>query len=329
MSAHSVGEELRAPENMPKYPKILNERNLVKRLGRLDEKRRDEILALPCLVTEKLHGENFRIAANGNTVIFGQRSQKFSFLDDHPRYGSFGDDLKISLERLAARYKSDVDFRQFVLYGELVGAGMHRGFTYPFDGLRVFWFDAWSSETRTFVPRSTLEEIADDLDLRCVPVVGAYTLGEALCMDVESLKSTVAVEDYVEGIVITPVEAPPGDLWPFEERLIVKRKTARFDEVAKKKDTSPRPEEPPSPFVAFVVRRRLENVRGQLVESGVRLVDEMSDLKVIVPAMIRDIIEEENDGQPLDRRHTRQITRAVARLYREWLDERYGVSALR
>jgi hypothetical protein len=163
-----------------------------------------------------------------------------------------------------------------------------------------------------------------ELSLETVPTISnlseLFTIKQALNLDIENMKSRVANEPYIEGIVITPIEIP--DWWRFPNRLILKYKTKRFAEEKQGKHKKEKPiNNFVSKFVDFVTEARIEHAIQLLKESGVEIFYEMKDLQYIPRAVIADIEKEENDGQPLIKEDRKFLGSYIPKFYQKYLDE--------
>lgn len=306
---------------MSKYNSIMNVPNFYKLLARFEPQQRAEILKLEAYATEKLHGENFRCGVDetGKTFI-GQRNNIFYKNTDHPHWNKIHPSVQEKIifiqESLKRGYDESDNPVSFVFYGELIGVGMQDGFKWDFENLQIRWFDA-KFNNEYLVPnvgRATLAAF----NIPLVPIVKKDTIENLLNLDVESIQSSVSLSPYIEGVVIAPLYIP--DWYKMETRLIIKHKTAKYAEAKRKSEPK---EKFDSEFSQYVTHGRLVNVLGHLSEQGVELKDEMSDMKHLVPAVVSDIVNEENDGKDLEKPERTAISKAIGKLYTDYLTEKF------
>ena len=194
---------------------------------------------------------------------------------------------------------------------------MQSGFEWDFsDGLRILWFDIKMNDI--YMSDSDKLVIFDTLDIVPVPWVGIMTIRQALELDIENIKSKASLSDYIEGVVITPLEIP--DWWRFPSRLILKYKTKKYSEEKQGKHKKEKPiNNFVSQYVDFITEARIDHVIQQLKQDGVEIVYELRDLQYLGKAVIADIEKEENDGEPLAKEHRKYLGSYVPKFYKEYL----------
>lgn len=311
-----------------KYTSILNLHNVTKNLSRLEPNVVTEILDMKCQVTEKVHGENFRIGVDPSKGFFvGQRNNIFYSLEDHPHWHKINEQTKQDLIRMRddlLMVNSSIGV-YLTAYGELCGNGMQSGFTYPFDGLTVYFFDIhvlYEDSREKWENPVEARDWLSYMNYQVMPEISkTTTVREALKIDVESMKSEVANEDFIEGVVIKPIDtARLQEIYPLHGRFVVKIKTEKYAE-AKKPKKHEKKVTYVSEFDRFVTRARIEHAIERLVESGTDIQNHMSDMKYLVHEVSDDIAKEENDGVGLSKPERGAISKAIAAIYLNMLNE--------
>ena len=307
-----------------KYSDIMNTSGLNGKLLRMDVELHEKLFNLEASVTEKIHGENFRVGIDGKGEFIGQKNQLFREFEKHPNWDKISDKAKNEIQVIHAYIrgmKKNKEYKQknITFFGELYGKGMQSGFTWKFDdGLRVLWIDIKMNDI--YMSDSDKLVIFDNLSLDAVPWIGIMTIRQALDLDIETIKSQVANEDYIEGIVITPFEIP--DWWRFPARFILKYKTKKYAEEKQGKHKKEKPiNNFVSKYVDFVTEARLEHTIQSLKEQKVEILYEMCDLQHIPKAMIADIEKEENDGRPLAREDRKYLSSYIPKFYKKYIDQ--------
>jgi hypothetical protein len=310
----------------------MNTSGLNGKLLRLDAEHHDKLFDLMAVVTEKIHGENFRVGIDGKGEFIGQKNMLFREFEGHPNWNRMSEEVKgeiFNIHSYIHKMKKHPKYKtkNITFFGELYGTGMQTGFTYPsFDdgeedsgtGLRVLWIDIKTNES--YMNDADKRLIFSTVELETVPVIGIMTIKEALELDIENIESRVANEKHIEGVVITPLEIP--DWWRFPSRLILKYKTKKYTEESKDKHKKEKPiNNFVSKYVDFVTEARLDHVIQSLMESGVEILYEMRDLQHIPRAMIGDIEKEENDGQPLAKEDKKYLGSYIPKFYKKYLDQ--------
>jgi len=307
-----------------KYSEIMNTSGLNGMLLRLDVENHEKLFNTPAIVTEKIHGENFRVGIDGKGEWIGQKNQLFRKFEKHPNWYKLSDltknEIKVihvyirELKKLPKYKQKNITF-----FGELFGNGMQKGFTYPNinDGLNVLWFDIKTNDK--YMSPNDKYLVFQHIGIEEIPIIGQMTIKEALNLDIENMKSSVANEPYIEGVVITPLEIP--NWWRFSSRLIIKYKTKKYSEQKQGKHKTERPiNNFVSKFVDFVTEARIEHAIQALKEQGIEILYEMKDLQHIPKAVIVDIEKEENDGQPLIKEDRKFLGSYIPKFYKKYLD---------
>lgn len=299
-----------------KYCNIMNTSGLNGKLLRLDTEHHKKLFNIKCHVNEKIHGESFRVGIDDSGIFIGQKNLIFYDFDKHPNWNKFSDELFEEINLIIhyiRKLKTNIIF-----FGELHGSKMQAGFTYPFDKLQVRWFDIKTNARYfTFTDK---QAIFVTLSLISPPSIGVMTLKEALALDIENIHSQVANENFIEGVVITPMDNLP-DWWRFPSRLIFKYKTKKYTEQKKGKHKKEKPiNNFVSEFVDFITKARIDHAIQSLQERNVEILYEMKDLQHIPKTVIADIEKEENDGKPLIKEDRKYLSGYIPKFYKTYLD---------
>ena len=118
------------------------------------------------------------------------------------------------------------------IYGEGYGAKIQKGGNYIKDGVNFILFDILV-DNKWWLKREVLEQIARDLNIDIVPLIGYMTIPEAIDYVKKGFKSTIAEnKEYdAEGLVLKP---KCGLLDRGGKRIITKIKTCDFQKFAAK-----------------------------------------------------------------------------------------------
>lgn len=304
-----------------KFSDIMNVNNLTKLFTDsvyFNEREIECILDSQAMVTEKIHGENFRFGMVDGVMHCGQRRRSFDELEKHHHFHKFAPSVMEDIEHLIQEFRG----KDFIAFGELYGPGMQSGFNWRFnDGLRVIWFDL--KVDGTYLEPEAAFDIFNYADVDMVPLIGYMTIREALKLDIENMKSIASDTDFIEGVVIRPLKYPA--FWKIDTRLIIKYKTERFSEQKQRKKKMRTESDAPkfiSDFVDFVTDARIEHAIQALEEDGKEIVYDMKDLRFLVQAVIVDIEKEENEGNPLPKDDRRFMGKFVPKFYSDFLRRR-------
>jgi len=309
-----------------KYDSIMSLTNLNGKLKRSTEDKRQEILKCMMYVTEKIHGENFRAGIDeGGRCFIGQRKQVFYWTDEneflneagqpHPNWHKMSlttrGHILFALRKLKMESETGI-----VLYGELFGNGMQKGFTYgnvEDKELRVAYFEI-SVNGIYMEPAKAMQRLQTEFNLLTVPVVGIMTLQEVLDYDIESLESKLANEKYVEGVVALPItEFMEG--WNFADRFAIKKKIPKFAEQKQKDSKKLKKERYVSPFSQFVVENRLQHVLDELEQDGHFLSGDKDFRLLVVEKMLENIQNEENNREDFESNDRKALANEIHRLF--------------
>lgn len=112
-----------------------------------------------------------------------------------------------------------------ILYGEGYGVGIQKGGNYIKDDVDFRLFDIQIG--KFWLEREALEDIASKLSMDIVPIIGHFTINEAIEYVKKGFKSTIAQnKDYdAEGLVL---KMPMGLLKRNGNRIMTKIKTCDF-----------------------------------------------------------------------------------------------------
>ena len=195
--------------------------------------------------TEKIDGTNMRVELTLDTY------------DVETMPGSFEEETTISmnfrgrtdnaqipphlLDKMKLLFDKDTLIEYFfkdkepcsiTLFGEGYGAKIQKGGNYIKDDVNFILFDVLVNG-KWWLKRSALEQIAKDLNIEIVPLIGYMTIPEAIEYVKKGFKSTIAEnkEYNAEGLVLKPT---CGLLDRSGKRIITKIKTCDFQKFAAK-----------------------------------------------------------------------------------------------
>ena len=153
------------------------------------------------IFTEKIDGTNIRIMFDGNIIKFGGKSDNSSIpvLLYDKLYEIFNNKLELFKEL----FKNDLDDKiKVCLYGEGYGATIQKGGgKYISDGVDFILFDI--KIVHMWLRREDIKDIANQLNLKIVDVVGEGTLNDGIKLVTDELQSTFG-NFIAEGIVARP-----------------------------------------------------------------------------------------------------------------------------
>lgn len=313
-----------------KYPSVMSLTNLGGKCLRMLDADVEKLKGLSLWVTEKIHGENFKVGIDfSGEKYIGQRNQVYYHHDNvdgtfdyylvgtvdklHQRWNAISDETKAEIEVILKYIESTK--KSMVFFGELFGKGLQKDFSFEQEGLHVRYFEIL--EENEFLRPEKAFEIFDMLGLKTVPKIGIMTVQEFLDFDVEKLESKVAVEKYVEGIVGVPVDGKP-DWWDFADRLIIKKKIPRFAEQ-KQSSSTEKHNRYHSPFEEFVTETRMEHVIAECVENGLTITSEKECRLMVVEAFVNNIKEEENNNEDFSNEDRKALVTETHRLFSQFL----------
>lgn len=174
--------------------------------------------------TEKIDGTNIRIEINGTDVSIKGRTDKATIPDHLLKY------LKETFTPEKVLKALSVDSFEGVtatIFGEGYGTKIQTaGPNYLKDSVGFILFDI-NIGNKWWLQRKDCEEIANNLKVPIVPIIGYMTLLEAISFVQKGFKSTIAEnKDFnAEGLVL---KTPIGLLDRNGNRLIYKLKTCDF-----------------------------------------------------------------------------------------------------
>lgn len=149
------------------------------------------------ICTEKIHGANIRIMWDGENVRFEGKADNsqiptilITILQD-----------TFTNEKMKERFP---DSNNVCLYGEGYGKKIEKGGNYLPDRADFILFDV--KVDRWWLNRDANEDIATKLDIGVVPIMGIWTLEEAVNFVKKGFKSTIADnKEYIaEGLIMKP-----------------------------------------------------------------------------------------------------------------------------
>jgi ATP-dependent RNA circularization protein (DNA/RNA ligase family) len=170
------------------------------------------------ICTEKIDGTNIRVMWDGENVRFGGKT-------DNAQIPS------ILIEALQDTFTNEKmkevfpDADNVCLYGEGYGKKIQKGGNYLPDRADFILFDVKIGDW--WLTREANEDIAQKLNIGVVPIIGVWTLEQAIEYVKNGFKSTIAHnKDYIaEGLVMKP----EIDLFNiYGERIITKIKHKDF-----------------------------------------------------------------------------------------------------
>lgn len=199
-----------------KYPKIMSVYERDKKthkflIGRYSTPEIKYLKYNQWIFTEKVNGKNIRIKYNGEEIIYTGRSEE-SHLELLLVYKL--DELFKSFEgrqRLEKVFPSDPNFEkvcssmeemEIYLYGEGYGDKIQKGGeNYIKDSVDFVLFDVCINGI--WLERNNVDDIANKLSIKSVPIIGQGTLEDAINMTKKGFKSQWG--DFIaEGIVLRP-----------------------------------------------------------------------------------------------------------------------------
>ena len=178
--------------------------------------------------TEKIDGTNIRIELYFCTNDLGERKVNVEYKGRTDK-ANIPEHLLNKLKKLfdSANWLEvfDIDKGIVVLYGEGYGAKIQEGGNYISSGVDFILFDV--KVDKWWLQRDAVENIANKLNIKVVPLIGYMTIPEAVEYVKRGFKSTIAEnKDYdAEGLVL---KTPTGLLRRNGERLVTKIKTVDF-----------------------------------------------------------------------------------------------------
>ena len=178
--------------------------------------------------TEKIDGTNIRIELHFYTNDLGERKVNVEYKGRTDK-ANIPEHLLSKLKKLfdSANWLEvfDIDKGIVVFYGEGYGAKIQEGGNYISSGVDFILFDV--KVDKWWLQRDAVEDIANKLNIKVVPLIGYMTIPEAVEYVKRGFKSTIAEnKDYdAEGLVL---KTPTGLLRRNGERLVTKIKTVDF-----------------------------------------------------------------------------------------------------
>jgi ATP-dependent RNA circularization protein (DNA/RNA ligase family) len=142
--------------------------------------------------TEKVDGTNIRVIVENGKVRFGGRTDR----------AQIPARLVTVLERTFMDNAPLAALKDIILYGEGYGSGIQNGASYLPDRCDFILFDVRIG--KWWLRRSDVEQIASQLGIQCVPVVGRGTLLHAVLRVKAGIPSMLG-PCAMEGLVMRPV----------------------------------------------------------------------------------------------------------------------------
>lgn len=178
--------------------------------------------------TEKIDGTNISVAWNGEDIEFHGRTENA----DIPKHLLAKLELIFTTELLNKVFPKteSVNDLRVEIFGEGYGCKIQKGGNYISNDVDFILFDirinGW------WLLRDSLEDIAKQLNINIVPIIGEFTIKEAEELVSKGFKSTIAEnkEYEAEGLVL---KTKTGLLDRSGKRIIVKIKTVDYKNLKK------------------------------------------------------------------------------------------------
>lgn len=301
--------------------------------------RRPEVFFVKEVIcTEKLHGSNFRVhiplgAKETHEFRFGSRETLDTDADFPLRkaveWFTSRPELLTSILEVVQSY----GFSEVTIFGEAFGPGINaKGVRYTTEQEMLFRsFDIMVGTN--FLTYDLFVEVTEKMGLPRVPEVWRGDPKQEYFDDLLKLSSTMGrfggIEDpsnTAEGIVI---RSNPLFRNNFGEWLIAKHKGGKFAEKAhapKEKVVHTNPAE--GLVATFVTEGRVRNVLGHLHDRGVLLQSDMTDMPLLIPAIVEDLMKECSEEiaalqlKDVSKALTGTVSKALGPIYRQLLAEK-------
>jgi Rnl2 family RNA ligase len=275
-------------EKFPKYPHIEN----LSRMG--------EILRYKCVVTEKIHGTNFRMMYDDKDGLILGSHENIIYKAGQEVGSLYGASAWCLEQGMTEKLKQ---FPNHVFYGEFHGQGVQKGIKYC-DGkdLRIFNILDPNGE---FVPWQTCLDICHKIGLKTVIEIASGFITADFLQSIRDSLSRTAIENGIsdpdntaEGVVIQP-ETPRKD--KHGNWIMAKYKSDKWAErasQAKTKDIDPEKleiQKEAMEFAASVVTPgRMANIIDHITRSGNTEL-KMSRTGEFLRELVNDIMESEKE----------------------------------
>lgn len=180
--------------------------------------------------TEKIDGTNIKIGFDGNNITFEGKTENANI----PKHLLAKLESLFTIEKLKEVFPDKIDESgniiptNIILYGEGYGFKIRNGGNYIKDGVNFRLFDIKIGNW--WLPRESCANIAEQLNIDVVPLIGHVNLQDAENYVIKGFKSTIAENrDYdAEGLVCKPLH---GLLNRGGGRIIVKIKTCDYKKL--------------------------------------------------------------------------------------------------
>lgn len=307
-----------------KYNSVMSLTNLKGKFERSNEEERTKYKEVNLHVTEKGDGENWRIGLEEGRKFIGGRKHLFywdeiakEFIHDfthksHPNWTKINEETKGEVFRLLEELE-ETEHTNIILYGELCGNGLQERFEFDYEGYTVFYYEMAIDER--YVDQLEAFDWFERLGLKKVPYVGAMTLEEFLVVDIEAMKSQMATNSYIEGIVGVPIGGAYE--WDFADRFIIKKKIKKFAETKPAKGRSKKAKYK-SPYSIHMTEERLKHVLQDLKEDGHLFSHENEFRMMVVDKILGNIQDEENNGEEFSKEDRRVLSSEAHRLFSQY-----------
>ena len=181
-------------------------------------------------VTEKVDGTNIRIIYNAKNKTLEFRGRTDNAQIPNKLLVHLNTDFKIS--KFQKIFKGE--YTRVILFGEGYGGYIQHGNNYRKD-ISFILFDVWISGW--WLKPLDVENIANQLNINYVPILGIYTIPEILKLIKSNPKSNMAIQDIIaEGIVARSfplVLFRKGNPVMFKLKVIDYEKLKEFQKVNK------------------------------------------------------------------------------------------------
>ena len=231
-------------EKMPKNLKGLN----------LSEKAMQELNKVKWAVTEKVHGANFSLVYEKNTLRYAKRKEYLTWNDDFFGFQTVAVEIENSILALFEQLKQDVQADKYIIYGELFGGkypnsdvptnpnvqAIQTGVYYS-PSIHFCAFDIaieTENDFKSYLDYETSLAYFERFNIFHAKVLFAGKWNEALNFNTRinsqipsQLHLPELSSNLIEGVVIKPLKH--SLLAGIENRPIIKLKNPEFDEEKK------------------------------------------------------------------------------------------------
>ena len=308
-----------------KYDEILSLTNLRGKFERSDEDERIKYKKAELYVTEKVHGENWRLGIVDGKKVIGGRKHLFywdeiaeEFIHEHthkphPNWTKINDKGQDEIFSVLDALEKG-GYNNVIFFGELYGNGLQSGFSFNHEGYAMVYYEITSAGK--YIDQQEAFVWFEIFGVKQVPYIGRMTLDDFLNVDVEELHSSIAKESYIEGIVGIPVGGTFD--WDFPARFAIKKKTKKYAESKSSKSKGPKKVKRKSSFAIHMTEERLNHVLADLKEDGHVFSHEKDFRFLVVESLIKNIQNEENEGAEFSKEDKKSLGREGHKLFSQY-----------